>query len=159
MLHLFTPWRLPYVMSPKAAGECPLCAAQRAADPAALILHRARHNFVILNLYPYTSGHLMIVPYRHVADLTQTDAAERAEMIDLAATCQRILEKAYHAEGFNVGMNLGKEAGAGVAGHIHMHLVPRWSGDTNFMSVVADTRVVPEDPSQSYEKLKPYFNF
>lgn len=159
MRTLFTPWRLPYIMSLKSedGAACVFCAAQRAGDPQSLILHRARHNFVILNLYPYTAGHLMIVPFRHIATPAEADPAQRAEMMDLAAACQRALEQAYRPEGFNIGLNLGRCAGAGVAGHFHMHVVPRWTGDTNFMSVTGDTRVVPEEPRQTYEKLKSYF--
>jgi ATP adenylyltransferase len=159
MERLFTPWRLSYIVSPPSEG-CIFCEAPRAGDDASkLILARAPLNYVILNLYPYSNGHLMVVPFRHLATPAEATPGERGEMMELAVACQRALEQAYHPEGFNVGLNLGKCAGAGVSGHFHMHVVPRWQGDTNFMSVLADTRVVPEDLKQSYEKLKSYFNF
>jgi ATP adenylyltransferase len=159
MRNLFTPWRLSYVMSLKSGAGCVLCDAQRQDDPSSLILHRALHNFIILNLYPYNNGHLMIVPFKHLARLSESEPAQRAEMMELVLRCQEALERAYHPEGFNVGLNLGRCAGAGLADHFHMHVVPRWTGDTNFMSVVGDTRVVPEEPKQSYERLKSYFNY
>ncbi len=159
MRRLFTPWRLPYILSLRSDAECVFCAALRSDDPSAYILHRARHNFVILNVYPYTAGHLMVVPLKHLASPTDSDAPQRAEMMDLAAACQKALEQAYHPEGFNIGLNLGKCAGAGVLEHFHMHIVPRWTGDTNFMTAVGDTRVIPEDLQQTYEKLKKYFNY
>jgi len=157
MHQLFTPWRLPYIMSLKPDAECVFCAAQRADDPAVYILYRGRHNFVILNVYPYSNGHLMIAPFQHLATPGDSEPAQRAELMDLAVQCQKALEQAYRPEGFNIGMNLGKCAGAGVLGHFHLHVVPRWSGDTNFMSVTGDTRVIPEDLNTSYKKLKSYF--
>jgi ATP adenylyltransferase len=122
-------------------------------DAAALIVFRASKNFVILNRYPYTSGHVMIVPYTHSADLAACEADTLAEMMILAQRVQLALEKTYHPQGYNVGMNLGRAAGAGVTGHLHLHVLPRWSGDSNFMTVVAETRVEPEDLSTTYEKL------
>ncbi len=157
MRALFTPWRMPYIMSLKREGECIFCAAQRGVDHESLILHRGRHNFVILNLYPYNNGHMMVVPFRHLSRPEETDAAARAEMMELSVLCQQALEGTYRPDGFNIGMNLGRGAGAGVADHFHMHVVPRWTGDTNFMTVCGDTRVIPEDLQQAYQKLKHYF--
>jgi ATP adenylyltransferase len=159
MERLFTPWRLRYILSSQPEG-CIFCEAPNAGDDASrLILARTRSNYVILNLYPYSNGHLMVVPFRHLATPAEATPEERGEMMELAVACQHALEQAYHPEGFNLGLNLGKSAGAGVSGHFHMHVVPRWQGDTNFMSVLAETRVVPEDLQQTYEKLKSYFNF
>jgi ATP adenylyltransferase len=112
---------------------------------------------VVINKYPYNSGHLMIVPNRHEAHLHRLTTAERGELIELAGHAEKILRDAYRAQGINLGMNLGESAGAGIVGHLHLHLVPRWSGDTNFMSVVGATRVIPEDPSATFARLKPLF--
>jgi ATP adenylyltransferase len=114
-------------------------------------------NFLILNLYPYTSGHLMIVPYEHKASLADFDEATTTEMIELAKRAQVALEAVYHPDGFNIGMNLGRSAGAGVADHLHLHVVPRWTGDANFVSVVGETRVLPEDLATTWEKLRRHF--
>jgi len=122
-------------------------------DPEALIVFRGAKNFVILNRYPYTSGHVMVVPYQHSADLPATEPATLAEMMVLAQRVQLALEKTYHPQGYNLGMNLGRAAGAGVTGHLHLHVLPRWSGDSNFMTVVAETRVEPEELPTTYEKL------
>ena len=113
--------------------------------------------FVVLNLYPYNNGHLMVVPKRHLADISSTDAAERAELMDLARIAEMAITEAYHPHGLNVGINLGRPAGAGVLDHLHVHMVPRWNGDTNFMGVVGNTRVLPEDLSMAAERLRPIF--
>ena len=123
-------------------------------DQQNFILHRARLNFVILNLYPYTSGHLMIVPYSHVATLDEAGPDVRAEMIELAARAETLLRAAYRPEGLNMGLNLGKCAGAGIAAHLHLHVLPRWTGDANFMSVIGETRVIPEYIPTTYAKLR-----
>lgn len=122
-------------------------------DADNLIVHRAEHNFVVLNLYPYTTGHLMIAPYRHVALLEPVEDEVLTEMMLLAKHAQRTLGRVYTPQGFNLGMNLGESAGAGVAGHIHMHVLPRWFGDANFMSTVGETRVIPEELPVTYQKL------
>ena len=122
-----------------------------------LVLLRGRLCFVILNLYPYNNGHVMVVPKRHIAELASTTADERAELMGLARHAEMALGEAYRPHGINVGMNLGRPAGAGVLDHLHIHLVPRWNGDTNFMGVVANTRVLPEDLSQTAERLRPIF--
>jgi ATP adenylyltransferase len=117
------------------------------------ILHRASHNFVVLNIYPYISGHLLIVPYAHLADLDAAPKQVTDELMDLTKRCQTALREAYRPQGFNLGMNLGKAAGAGVAEHFHLHIMPRWTGDTNFMTTVGETRVHPEDLNTTYGKL------
>jgi len=122
-------------------------------DRENLVVLRAEHNFVLLNLYPYTSGHLMIVPYAHVATLDEAPPAALSEMMSLAARAESAFRTTYNAAGVNLGMNLGKAAGAGVAGHIHMHVLPRWPGDVNFMTTIAETRVLPEDLLTAWEKL------
>ncbi len=154
MDHLWTPWRYRFLQEPQPNGGCIFCdkpAEQRDAEN--FILHRAQHNFVILNLYPYTTGHLMIVPFRHVATLEEAGIEVRAEMIELAAQAEQLLRAAYRPEGLNIGLNLGKCAGAGIAAHLHLHVLPRWTGDANFMSVIGETRVIPEDLADTYAKL------
>ena len=156
---LWSPWRHEYINSAGSKTPSPACifcaACQDVADDErSLIIHRGRENFVILNRYPYISGHLMIAPYAHIGKINDATKSATDEMMDLVKSCERILREAYNPEGFNVGMNLGHVAGAGVADHIHMHILPRWGGDTNFMSTVADTRVLPEDLSTTYEKLR-----
>ena len=159
MQRLWTPWRMAYVTTTSDAHACVFCAARAEADPgpAALTVFRGRTCFVILNLYPYNNGHLMVVPYRHVPTLDATSAEERAELIELTRRAEVALTEAYQPHGINVGINLGRAAGAGVVDHLHVHLVPRWSGDTNFMAVVGDTRVLPEDLHQSAARLRPIF--
>lgn len=155
MDYLWTPWRYRYIAdAAKDATGCIFCDAVAANDDArTLIVHRAAKNFIILNRYPYTSGHVMVVPYAHVADLSLAEPATLAEMMQLAQRVQVALEKIYHPQGYNLGMNLGRAAGAGVTGHIHLHVLPRWPGDANFMTVVGETRIEPEDLSTTYEKL------
>ena len=122
-----------------------------------LVVFTGKTCFVILNLYPYNNGHLMVVPKRHLADMASTDAAERAELMDLARLSELAIGEAYHPHGINAGINLGRPAGAGVLDHLHLHMVPRWNGDTNFMGVVGNTRVLPEDLSQAVVRLRPIF--
>jgi ATP adenylyltransferase len=126
-------------------------------DEKNFVVHRAKHNFVVLNLFPYTSGHLMIVPYEHVASLAQVSPEATAEMMELAKQSQEMIEAEYNPDGFNIGMNLGRSAGAGVADHIHLHVVPRWAGDANFVSIIGETRVLPEELATTFEKLKKHF--
>ena len=154
MQNLFTPWRFAYLSGGRRERGCVFCRARDSKDDAAsLVVHRGRHNFVILNRYPYNSGHLMIVPYRHLGALAGSAPGQLGEMMRLAAQCERALQKAYRMDGLNLGMNLGSSAGAGVLGHFHLHLVPRWHGDTNFMTVVGSTRVTPEALDDTYRKL------
>jgi len=158
MDRLYSPWRLAYVTG--AASPQPDCIFCQAADHAFqsdLVVARGRSVFVILNLYPYNSGHLMVVPNRHVAALSALDADEGAEVMALTALAERAVTEVYAPHGLNVGINLGKAAGAGVADHLHVHVVPRWSGDTNFMSVVGDVRVLPEEVPVSASRLRPVF--
>ena len=156
---IFSPGRYSYVTSARdKGGECVLCAIRDASDDEPnLVLHRTPLNFVLINRYPYNNGHLMVVPNRHQADLPSLTAQERGDLIDLAATCESILREAYGAHGINLGMNLGESAGAGIVGHLHLHLVPRWTGDTNYMTVVGGTRVVPEEPQSTFTRLRPRF--
>jgi ATP adenylyltransferase len=160
MERLWTPWRLSYVT---AAGQgepaaCIFCDAGRegTAD-AALVLVRSALSFVILNRYPYNNGHLMVVPGRHVASLTALTPDELADLMLLTRNAEAVLTEAYRPHGLNLGMNLGRPAGAGIADHVHMHVVPRWNGDTSFMSVVGNVRVLPEELSQTAERLRPIF--
>jgi ATP adenylyltransferase len=143
---------------PKAGStDCVFCDRIRlpeSNDRQSLILLRAEHNFVILNLYPYNTGHLMIVPYVHTADLVGLPAETLNEMGALAQRMVQVLDEEYHPQGYNLGMNLGRVAGAGVADHLHLHVVPRWSGDTNFMPIVGATKVMPELPETTYDRLK-----
>jgi ATP adenylyltransferase len=139
------------------AGGCIFCDAWAAPAHDSLIVFRGRQAFVILNLYPYNNGHLMIVPVRHVATLAGLTSAELVEVAELTRRAEMALQQAYQPNGINVGINLGRSAGAGVLDHLHVHLVPRWNGDTNFMSVVGNVRVVPEEPSATLERLRPIF--
>jgi ATP adenylyltransferase len=154
--YLWTPWRYQYVTEgDRTSSGCVFCAAAAASDDReSLIVHRAKHNFIILNRFPYTNGHVMVVPFQHVATLR--DMAEEAllEMMRLARECEKHLRATYRPDGLNIGMNLGRSAGAGIADHIHMHILPRWASDTNFMTVTGETRVLPEDLPTSWEKLR-----
>jgi ATP adenylyltransferase len=157
---LFTPWRFAYLTSPKSdqPSACIFCVAATSSDPGeTLTLFRNEIALVMLNRYPYTNGHLMVAPVAHEARLfDSTDRSLRA-LIRLTAESQRILSDVYHPDGFNVGMNFGQIAGAGVADHYHMHVVPRWAGDSNFMTVTARTRLVPEALEETFRKLQPHF--
>jgi len=144
-----------YIQGEKPQG-CVLC-VPTGSSAKAFVLHRSARAFVMMNLYPYTSGHLMVVPNRHVALLEDLTPEERLEIFDLTTASVEVLKKAFHPEGINIGINLGPAAGAGVEDHVHVHIVPRWCGDTNFMSVVGDVRVIPEDIARTWEKLLPYF--
>ena len=155
---LFAPWRHAYVTGTEPVAGCILCAALAGAEEAdSLVVHRAAANFVVMNLYPYTSGHVMIAPARHVGRLADATPDELSEMMALARRLEDVFREVYRPEGINVGMNLGKVAGAGVADHIHLHMVPRWAGDTNFMTAVGGTRVIPEDPREACRRLRAYF--
>jgi ATP adenylyltransferase len=136
---------------------CLFCLKAREEDAQAHIVHRGRLCFVILNRFPYNNGHLMVVPYAHMSTLEDLDARTLAELMLLTQLSLRVLREAYNPQGFNLGMNIGEVAGAGVAGHIHLHIVPRWGGDTNAMTVVGETRVIPEWLDQTYERLRPLF--
>jgi ATP adenylyltransferase len=158
MDHLWSPWRYQYVQKEKTGSGCVFCqAAASELDQENLVVHRGRNNFVMLNLYPYSTGHLMVVPYQHVDNLQDATRETLEEMILLVRDAQRHLGTVYRAPGSNLGMNLGESAGAGIAEHIHMHVLPRWPGDTNFMTTVAETRVLPEDLSNTWRKLRDAF--
>ena len=137
---------------------CVLCRARDGEDGAdRLIVHRAELCFVVANLFPYSGGHVMVAPYRHVGSLGEATLEELGEMMALARRLESVFREVYRPDGMNLGMNLGRPAGAGVADHIHLHLVPRWTGDTSFMTVVGETRVIPEEPEQACRRLRPYF--
>ena len=141
-------------MSNKGLNECIFCVNIALNDDKAhYILHRAEKNFVLLNLYPYTSGHLMIAPYAHVPSLSESEPSALQEMMLLAQRAEAALRKVYNPSGFNMGLNIGESAGAGIAGHIHMHVLPRWPGDASFMTTIGETRVLPEDLDTTYAKL------
>ncbi|GIK77994.1 MAG: HIT domain-containing protein [Acidobacteria bacterium] len=152
---IWAPWRLRYVTDANKSDQCVFCAKPAAGDDReSLIVHRGDRCYVILNLYPYTNGHLMVAPFEHLGRLQDLDPEAAAEMMGLAQRAMRRIEEAYGPEGFNVGVNQGRVAGAGVEGHIHLHVVPRWAGDTNYMPVLADTRVMPQSLEDSYDALE-----
>jgi ATP adenylyltransferase len=154
---LWTPWRLAYVSGGAESKGCVFCDAQHDEEAAPLIVFRGRDCFVILNLFPYNNGHLMIVPNRHLASLAAATTEEACEMMELTRRAEIALTEIYAPQGMNMGINLGKPAGAGILGHLHLHVVPRWNGDTNFMSIVGHTRVLPEELPQTADKLRPVF--
>ena len=160
MDYLWTPWRFQYVTSSGEPAECVFCAAavQPADDRKNLVVHRRTHHFVILNRYPYTSGHIMVVPYEHAATLEDLSSEALAEFIQLARDAERHLRAVYRPDGLNLGINIGKAAGAGIAGHLHMHILPRWTGDTSFITVAGETRVLPEELAVTWEKLQRAFS-
>lgn len=158
MDYLWTPWRYTYIQSAESASSCIFCdKLKENNDEQNLIVHRARHNFIILNAYPYTSGHVMIVPFAHQDRLQALDRAAAEEMMALTQQVEGVLRELYRPEGVNIGMNIGKAAGAGIAGHVHMHALPRWTADANFMTVVGETRVLPEDLATTYKRMKGKF--
>lgn len=158
MNHLWAPWRATYVSEKRNPSRCIFCeAASSSDDEANLVVHRGRLSFVILNRFPYSSGHLMIAPFAHVSRLGQTDEETAAEIMQLSRFAEQLLQQIYTPDGLNLGMNLGEAAGAGIQEHIHMHLLPRWKGDANFMTSVAETRIVCEALEDTYAKLKHAF--
>ena len=158
MERIFTPWRQAYVTSGSREPGCVMCRAlETAFAEGSLVVHVAELNFVLMNLFPYSGGHIMIAPRRHVGTLSEASSEELGEMMALARRAEAVYQDVYRPHGLNIGMNLGKVAGAGVAEHIHLHVVPRWSGDSNFMTTVAGTRVIPEDPAQAALRLRGRF--
>jgi ATP adenylyltransferase len=153
---LWTPWRMQYVSSSgESSSECLFCELPRQErDAENLLVQRGRHAFSMLNLYPYNNGHLMIAPYQHTGDLAALDSEVAADVLALIQRAVGALSNEYHPDGYNIGMNLGRVAGAGVPDHLHVHIVPRWGGDTNFMPLTADTKVLPETLQQTYQRLK-----
>ncbi len=157
---LFTPWRYSYLTAPRndTPAPCIFCSAATADDSrSTLMLYRDEQALVMLNRYPYTNGHLMVAPVSHEARLFDSSTGSLERLIRLTAESQRILSDVYHPDGFNIGMNFGQVAGAGFADHYHVHIVPRWGGDANFMTVTAQTRLVPEDLDTTFERLSPPF--
>jgi ATP adenylyltransferase len=155
---IWAPWRLPYVKDASKDTDCIFCTKPAEGnDEETFIVHRGERCYVILNTFPYTNGHLMVAPFQHVGRLQDLDSETLAEIMRLGARATAILDDAYGPEGYNVGFNQGRIAGAGFDSHIHMHVVPRWAGDTNYMPVIADTRVMPQSLEQSYETLRGAF--
>ncbi|MCD4828855.1 MAG: HIT domain-containing protein [Candidatus Cloacimonetes bacterium] len=157
---LYSPWRLDYVRSAKS-DDCIFCIQRNPAadyDEKRLIVHRGEHSFVILNMYPYNNGHLMVAPYRHVASLMQLDENETSDLFLTVRLAERVVREAYCPDGLNIGVNLGKAAGAGIDQHLHVHLVPRWVGDHNFMTTTGGTRVIPESFESAWNRLKEQFD-
>lgn len=145
-------WRIEYIGKPDD-GTCIFCEKPKKKDDEVLIVKRARLAYVIMNLYPYTTGHLMVAPYRHAGKMADLSDEESCEMMRLICWCERVLKDALRPEGFNIGMNIGRCAGAGYPGHVHMHIVPRWEGDTNFMPIVGEVKVLPETLMETYRKI------
>jgi ATP adenylyltransferase len=154
MDYLWTPWRYSYVSAGATTPECLFCAKQAGPDRENYVVLRAARNFIMLNMFPYTSGHIMIAPYAHVSTLEQAEPATRDEMMQLMARSETVLRELYKPDGVNIGMNIGACAGAGVAGHIHMHVLPRWCGDSSFMTTISETRVLPEDLAVTWKRLR-----
>lgn len=158
MKKLWAPWRMEYILQPKPQG-CIFCdKPKQEQDRENLILYRGKTCFVIMNFYPYNNGHLMVVPYRHIAKLDKLSMQEQTEMMQTVAKAGTILEKTMHCEGLNIGMNLGRVAGAGIDEHLHFHIVPRWNGDTNYMPVIGHTKVLSQGLNESWDLLKPHFD-
>ena len=157
MKHIWAPWRMEYIQTEKTEG-CILCEKPRqGSDAVNYILYRGEKNFVMMNAYPYNPGHLMIAPYRHLSSLEELTDDELHEHFDIVSRSIRVLRQVFNPGGFNLGMNIGKIAGAGIEDHIHTHIVPRWQGDTNCMPVISDVRVIPEALAETYQKLKGEF--
>lgn len=155
--HLWAPWRLEFIKGPAPTG-CVFCTLPKHGnDTEALILHRGQECYVILNKYPYNNGHLMVVPYLHTADYSALSPSTLGEMNQLSKLCLKALKDRYQPQGFNMGMNLGEAGGAGIKEHLHLHIVPRWNGDTNFMPVVAETRCLPQHLTTCFNELQPLF--
>jgi ATP adenylyltransferase len=155
MDYLWTPWRYAYVSTAEKAVGCVFCDAPKAGDDRkTLIVHRGEYCYVILNAYPYTPGHAMVVPYEHLNELQKLPAEAANEMMALSQRLETVLRELYHPDGINLGMNIGKAAGAGIAGHIHMHVLPRWVADANFLSVVGETRILPETLDVTWGRMR-----
>ena len=151
---LYAPWRMKYIKSAERVEGCVFCDAPKKNDKDGLIVYRGEFSYIILNRYPYNSGHVMIVPYRHVATIEELLLVELAEMNLLTKASMQALRRAYKPHGFNIGINIGEAAGAGIAGHVHIHIVPRWRGDTNFTVLFSATKVLPESIDETYDKLR-----
>ena len=159
MKHIWSPWRMKYIQDLNKDDKCVFCLEKVSPDSEEnLVVFRGEHVFVILNRYPYTSGHLMVVPYDHKPSVDSFSADTLTEMMEMVSRCIQILRLEYYAQGFNIGANIGSAAGAGIPKHFHFHIVPRWGGDTNFISAIGETRVVPEAIEDSYMRLKAAWN-
>jgi ATP adenylyltransferase len=157
MDYLWTPWRYAYITTAaknEQTDSCVFCELPKLADTEARIVHRGQHCYVVLNTFPYTSGHLMIVPFAHLDELHKLPEAAAQEMMALSQKIEHVLRQVYSPDGINIGMNIGRAAGAGVAGHVHMHVLPRWVGDTNFMTATGETRVLPETLEDTYKRIR-----
>jgi ATP adenylyltransferase len=156
MKRLFSPWRMKYIQNTKSNDEgCFFCSALGMHDNVEnLVVARGKVSFALLNLFPYTSGHMMVAPFNHKVNLDELTTQTRAEMMEMVSQCIVVLKKVYNPQAFNVGANIGEAAGAGVPGHVHLHIVPRWTGDTNFMSTVGEVRVLPESIDQTYSRIR-----
>ncbi len=158
MDRIFAPWRIRYILGPKEEG-CIFCEYPKEnRDKENLLLYRGDNNFVIMNRYPYNPGHLMIAPYRHVGDVTDLASDELLDMMEQVRICEEIIREVMQPDGFNIGINVGSVAGAGMEDHLHAHIVPRWDGDTSFMPILGDVNVVPEALQETYDKLKTEFD-
>ena len=154
---IWAPWRISYILGPKP-DDCVFCLPGHCdEDEARLVLYRGKHAYVIMNKFPYNNGHIMVTPYKHVMDFTSLTPDESHEIMDLLQKCTGILQQRFHCQGINIGLNLGEAAGAGIREHLHFHLVPRWNGDSSFMAVMDEVRMVPEHLSATYAALKPLF--
>ena len=159
MKQLWAPWRLEYIVSEEKPDGCIFCIfPQQDEDEKNLILYRGKHAFVIMNRFPYSNGHLLVPPYRHIADIDDLTDEETLEIMQLTQKCCKVLKAVCRPDGFNIGINMGTAAGAGIADHVHLHVVPRWNGDTNFMPVFADVKVVPQALETTYKQLKAQFD-
>ena len=155
MNYIWSPWRMKYIEEEKSKSGCVFCDAGKQPDGVEnLIVHRGEYAFLILNRYPYTSGHLMVLPFLHVPALSDLDAETRAEMMEIMNRGTQVLNEIYQPQGFNLGANIGEAAGAGIEEHVHLHIVPRWYGDTNFMSSLGHTRVLPEELEETFKRVK-----
>ncbi len=158
MQRLWAPWRMTYILSEKDP-ECFFChkLQQVADDEHNFVLFRREHAFALLNIYPYNNGHLLIAPYAHVGSLSELRREQIVEVFEVTRLCEQVLSQAVHPEGFNIGINVGKAAGAGVEEHLHVHIVPRWNGDTNYMTTMSNTRIIPQTLEETYDMLLPFF--
>lgn len=155
---LWAPWRLEYILGPKS-GDCPFCLPEHTdEDEKRRVLYRGEKCFVVMNIFPYNNGHIMVCPYRHVSNLVDLTKDESHELMDLMHESTRILQANFNPQGVNVGLNIGEAAGAGIREHLHFHLVPRWVGDSSFMAFASETRVIPEHIDSTYANLKPYYD-
>jgi ATP adenylyltransferase len=157
MEQLFAPWRMEYILSPRKGGQCIFCPVAGHSDKERLIIHRTPFCLVMFNRYPYSYAHLMIAPVRHVQELSKLKPEEMGDIFHHLGQATRILKEAFRPDGFNIGMNLGKVAGAGVLHHLHFHIIPRWRGDMNFMPALSDVRIIPEHLEQTFQRLLPHF--